>query len=105
MDTIRLHDTGAAVEDVQRRLATAGFLDEAEVTGTFDDRTQQALRAFAQHFRLPATDMVDDKTWSSSNGHWARSGSPMASTMASSVPIPSWRCASSRPTWACLPTA
>ncbi len=63
MDTIRLHDTGAAVEDVQRRLATAGFLDEAEVTGTFDDRTQQALRAFAQHFRLPATDMVDDKTW------------------------------------------
>lgn len=63
MDTIRLHDTGAAVEDVQRRLATAGFLGEAEVTGTFDDRTQQALRAFAQHFRLPATDMVDDKTW------------------------------------------
>lgn len=63
MDTIRLHDTGAAVEDVQRRLATAGFLDEDEVTGTFDDRTQQALRAFAQHFRLPATDMVDDKTW------------------------------------------
>lgn len=63
MDTIRLHDTGAAVEDVQRRLATAGFLDEAEVTGTFDDRTQQALRAFARHFRLPATDMVDDKTW------------------------------------------
>ena len=63
MDTIRLHDTGAAVEDVQRRLATAGFLDEAEVTGTFDDRTQQALRAFAQHFRLPATDTVDDKTW------------------------------------------
>ena len=63
MDTIRLHDTGAAVEDVQRRLAIAGFLDEAEVTGTFDDRTQQALRAFAQHFRLPATDMVDDKTW------------------------------------------
>jgi len=63
MDTIRLHDTGAAVEDVQRRLAIAGFLDEAEVTGTFDDCTQQALRAFAQHFRLPATDMVDDKTW------------------------------------------
>ena len=63
MDTIRLHDTGAAVEDVQRRLATAGFLGEAEVTGTFDDRTQQALRAFAQHYRLPATDMVDDKTW------------------------------------------
>ena len=63
MDTIRLHDTGAAVEDVQRRLAIAGFLDEAEVTGTFDDRTQQALRAFARHFRLPATDMVDDKTW------------------------------------------
>ncbi len=63
MDTIRLHDTGAAVEDVQRRLAIAGFLDEAEVTGTFDDRTQQALRAFDRHFRLPATDMVDDKTW------------------------------------------
>ena len=63
MDTIRLHDTGAAVEDVQRRLAIAGFLDEAEVTGTFDDRPQQARRACARHFRLPATDMVDDKTW------------------------------------------
>lgn len=63
MDTIRLHDTGAAVKDVQRRLAVAGFLDESDVTGTFDERTSTALRAFAQSFRLPVTEVVDDKTW------------------------------------------
>ena len=63
MDTIRLHDTGAAVEDVQQRLATAGYLRDDQLTGVFDEATAAALRAFAAKLRLPATDALDEKTW------------------------------------------
>lgn len=63
MDTINFHDKGPAVEDVQRRLATVGFLADDAITGTFDERTAAALQAFVAEYRLPATDMVDAKTW------------------------------------------
>ena len=46
MQTIKLGDTGAAVEDVQQRLAVVSLLDESQVTGVFDEATAEAVRAF-----------------------------------------------------------
>lgn len=63
MDTIRLHDAGAAVEDVQQRLVTAGYLREEDLSGVFDEATAAALRAFAAKLHLPAADELDEKTW------------------------------------------
>ena len=63
MDTIKRNDTGAAVEDVQQRLVTAGFLAEDAVTGVFDDATVAAVRAFRKEEGLPDSDEVDGKTW------------------------------------------
>ena len=45
METIKRHDTGAAVEDVQQRLATIGLLDQAAVDGSFGEQTAAALSA------------------------------------------------------------
>ena len=64
MDIIREHDTGAAVEDVQGRLAITGYLAEEAVDGVFGPETVQAVRAFRQDAGLPAGDEVDTKTWS-----------------------------------------
>lgn len=63
MDTIKRNDKGAAVEDVQQRLVTAGFLAEDAVTGVFDDATVAAVRAFRKQEGLPDSDEVDGKTW------------------------------------------
>ncbi len=43
MEPIRRNDSGAAVLDVQRRLAAAGFLAEEAITGTFDAKTANAV--------------------------------------------------------------
>lgn len=64
MDTIKRHDTGAAVEDVQQRLATIGLLFADEVSGTFDDATAAAVTMFRRKAGLPVSEEVDDKTWS-----------------------------------------
>ena len=56
MDIIREHDTGAAVEDVQGRLAITGYLAEEAVDGVFGPETVQAVRAFRQDAGLPAGD-------------------------------------------------
>lgn len=64
MDTIKRHDTGAAVEDVQQRLATVGLLSADEVSGTFDDATAAAVMMFRRKTGLPASEEVDDKMWS-----------------------------------------
>lgn len=63
MDTIRLNDQGAAVKDVQERLCRLGFLQGAEVTGTFDEVTRNALRTFLKGVHLEAADEVDEKAW------------------------------------------
>lgn len=63
MDTIRKHDTGAAVEDVQQRLALIGFLAEDQATGTFGDETAQAVRAFSRDQGLGDTEDVTEKVW------------------------------------------
>ncbi len=64
MDTIRLHDKGAAVEDVQQRLVRLGFLSESAADGTFGEATAKAVRTFLASAGLPAGDEVDEKAWS-----------------------------------------
>ena len=59
MKTIRLHDTGVAVEDVQQRLAVAGFLDESGVDGTFGPATAAAVREFCRAAGMNASVAVN----------------------------------------------
>ncbi len=63
MDTIKRHDTGAAVEDVQQRLAAIGYLPEGAVTGEYGDETAAAVAAFCRSTGLPASEEVTDKVW------------------------------------------
>lgn len=63
MKTIQLGDTGAAVEDVQRRLFLAGLLPEEAADGKFGEKTAQAVRAFREKSGLEPLDEVDEKTW------------------------------------------
>ena len=46
MQTIKLNDTGAGVEDVQNRLCLIGLLDASGVDGTFGKQTARAVEAF-----------------------------------------------------------
>lgn len=64
METIKRHDTGAAVEDVQQRLATIGLLDQTNVDGIFGQRTAEAVRSFCVQAQLPSSDEVTGKVWS-----------------------------------------
>lgn len=64
METIKRHDTGPAVEDVQQRLVIAGLLSQDQVSGTFDDATVAAVQAFRKQSGLPEAEEVDDKMWS-----------------------------------------
>ena len=63
METIKRHDTGPAVEDVQQRLVTIGLLDPADVDGAFGDTTAEAVQAFCGGAGLPLTDEVTEKVW------------------------------------------
>lgn len=64
METIRAQHTGAAVEDIQQRLALIGLLPESEIDGIFGEKTAAAVNAFCLQCGLPATGEVDEKTWS-----------------------------------------
>lgn len=64
MKTIKLGDTGAAVEDVQQRLALVGHLKEEQITGVFDETTAQAVRDFCVNVHVPAGTEVTEKVWS-----------------------------------------
>lgn len=64
METIKRHDTGAGVEDVQQRLATIGHLAESDIDGVFGDKTAAAVRAFCTSAGLPPAEEVTDKVWS-----------------------------------------
>ena len=63
MNSIRKGDSGAAVEDVQERLAKLGLLAEAGVSGTFDDATLAAVQKLCEQTGLPVSDEVDSKVW------------------------------------------
>lgn len=63
MKTIKLHDTGAAVEDVQNRLMLIGHLTEEQVTGVYDELTAASIRDFCRNVGVPETDEVTEKVW------------------------------------------
>lgn len=63
METIKIGDAGAAVEDVQQRLATVGHLTEEQVTGIYDEATAQAVSDFCVNVHLEASREVTDKVW------------------------------------------
>ena len=64
METIRLGDTGAAVEDVQHRLALIDLLDYSQEDGVFGLGTAAAVQAFRRQAGLPEGEEVDERTWS-----------------------------------------
>lgn len=63
METIKLNDSGAAVEDVQHRLSRIGLLDEACIDGLFGPETAKAVAAFRSQAQLECGEEVDEKTW------------------------------------------
>ena len=63
MDPIKKNDTGAAVEDVQRRLVKAGYLAENQVTGTFGAETESAVSALCRDCGIETRTEVDDTVW------------------------------------------
>lgn len=64
METIKLGDSGVAVEDVQNRLVIAGYLEEVDVDGVFGGATALAIRRFREDSGLESDEFVDEKTWS-----------------------------------------
>ena len=64
MKTIRIGDTGAAVEDVQQRLAIINLLEESRIDGVFGEETAAAVRAFRQKVNLEDGDDIDERAWS-----------------------------------------
>lgn len=64
MNTIRKGDAGAAVEDVQQRLATIHMFPQDAVDGIYGDATAAAVRAFRNRVNLEPGDEVDERTWS-----------------------------------------
>lgn len=64
MDTIKPHDRGAAVADVQHRLSELGYLVSDQVTQVFDDDTVKAVGAFCADYGLEPVDFVDQQVWS-----------------------------------------
>ena len=63
METIKLNDSGAAVEDVQHRLSSIGLLDEACIDGLFGPETAKAVASFRSQAHLECGDEVDEKAW------------------------------------------
>ena len=63
MDRIGYNDTGAAVEDVQQKLASLGFLASEQCTGTFSDATAAAVAAFCSDAGIEPRLYVDDTVW------------------------------------------
>lgn len=63
METIKRNDKGAAVEDVQQRLATVGLLGIKSIDGLYGGATANAVRAFCKKVGIPETDEVNDEVW------------------------------------------
>ena len=64
METIKRGDSGAAVEDIQSRLVTLGYLEKDDANGIYDDATSRAVEAFCKTVDLPeSADGVTDKVW------------------------------------------
>lgn len=63
MDTIKLHDTGAAVTDIQQRLVLVGQLRQDQVTGTFGEETAAAVRGFCAQMGMAGFEEINSKVW------------------------------------------
>lgn len=63
MDPIKKNDSGAAVEDVQHRLAKAGYLAEDQVTGTFGAETENAVLSLCRDCGIEPRAEVDNAVW------------------------------------------
>ncbi len=64
MNIIEIHEQGAAVEDLQRRLAQLGYLPQGAIDGIYENVTVDAVKAFCRDFQLTTDGNVDQKTWS-----------------------------------------
>ncbi|NMG57055.1 hypothetical protein E1H12_00620 [Geitlerinema sp. P-1104] len=60
--TLRLDDSGEAVEQLQRQLQAAGFY-EGEITGVFDLDTDAAVSAFQEEEGLAVDGVMDQESW------------------------------------------
>ncbi len=63
MNPIKKNDTGAAVEDVQRRLIKAGYLAQTQASGTFDNATVAAVAALCRDAGIDTAEEVNDVVW------------------------------------------
>lgn len=63
MDPIKKNDSGAAVEDVQRRLVKARYLAEDQVTGTFGAETENAVLSLCRDCGIEPRAEVDNAVW------------------------------------------
>ena len=63
MDPIKKNDSGAAVEDVQRRLVKASYLAEDQVTGTFGAETENAVLSLCRDCGIEPRAEVDNAVW------------------------------------------
>lgn len=65
--TLRLGDQGPAVEELQEKLNPATPLFPGPpivpITGTFDKRTEDEVKSVQTFINVPATGIVDDRTW------------------------------------------
>lgn len=61
MQTISRNDSGAAVEDVQRRLRRMGY--DLAVDGDYLQKTAQAVSQFREAEGLPPGDFIDAQAW------------------------------------------
>lgn len=62
---LQVGSKGDRVRDLQNRLARASFaVGRAGADGSFGGDTKAAVIRFQQHYKLPATGVVDTKTWS-----------------------------------------
>lgn len=64
MNIIEIHEQGAAVEDLQRRLAQLGYLPQDAIDGIYENVTVDAVKAFCRDFQLTTDGNVDQKIWS-----------------------------------------
>lgn len=64
MNIIEIHEQGAAVEDLQRRLAQLGYLPQDAIDGVYENVTVDAVKAFCRDFQLTTDGNVDQKIWS-----------------------------------------
>lgn len=68
---------GNAVANMQKHLRAAGF-DPQRVSGTFDERTAGALKAFQQKSGLPVTGELDARSWKALKKSFILSSKPAA---------------------------